>query len=275
MKTLGENLNQVRTKHPLIHNITNYVTVNDVANALLAIGASPIMADECEEVAEMTSITQGLNLNIGTLNSRTIKAMEIAGKRAAKLSHPIVLDPVGAGATPLRTKCAHQLIDLLPLSIIKGNMSEIKALAQGTSLTRGVDVNVADLVTRDNLKECIAFAKSYALETGAVIVITGPIDIVADETKAFAIENGTSMMSSITGTGCMLSAVLCAYCSANKEDLLQAALAGVVSMGIAGEMASSMMQTHEGNASYRMHLIDALNTITPDILESRARYDQY
>lgn len=275
MKTLGENLNQVRTKHPLIHNITNYVTVNDVDNALLAIGASPIMADECEEVAEITSITQGLNLNIGTLNSRTIKAMEIAGKRAAKLSHPIVLDPVGAGATPLRTKCAHQLIDLLPLSIIKGNMSEIKALAQGTSLTRGVDVNVADLVTRDNLKECIAFAKSYALETGAVIVITGPIDIVADETKAFAIENGTSMMSSITGTGCMLSAVLCAYCCANKEDLLQAALAGVVSMGIAGEMASTMMQTHEGNASYRMHLIDALNTITPDILESRARYDQY
>ena len=169
----------VRRKAPLIHNITNYVTVNDCANMLLACGGSPIMADEQDEAVEITAICGGLNINIGTLNQRTIPAMFAAGKRANELGHTVVLDPVGAGASGLRTDTAVQLLEKIQFSVIRGNISEIKTLAFGSGTTKGVDADVADRITEENLDEAVDFAREFAHRTGAVVAITGAIVIVA------------------------------------------------------------------------------------------------
>ncbi|MBR5269181.1 MAG: hydroxyethylthiazole kinase, partial [Anaerotignum sp.] len=148
---LKEMLENVRKTCPLIHNITNYVTVNDCANVLLACGGSPIMSDDVDEAEEISSICGGLNINIGTLNQRTIPAMHKAGRKANELGHPVVLDPVGAGASRLRTQTAKDLIDNVKFTVIRGNISEIKALALGEGGARGVDADVADKVTKENL----------------------------------------------------------------------------------------------------------------------------
>ena len=178
-------LENVRGKCPLIHNITNYVTVNDCANIVLACGASPIMSDDQSEVEEITTICGGLNINIGTLNKRTIESMFLAGKRANALSHPVVLDPVGAGASKLRTETAQKLLEEVKFTVIRGNISEVKTLASGSGTTKGVDADVADKVSEENLDSAVAFAKAFAEKTGAVIAITGAIDIVADGKKAY------------------------------------------------------------------------------------------
>ena len=174
LKTAFENL---RSRCPLIHNITNYVTVNDCANMVLACGASPIMADDAAEVEEITAICGGLNINIGTLNSRTVTSMLLAGKKANQLGHPVVLDPVGAGASQLRTDTAFRLLREVQFTVIRGNISEIKTLASGAGTTKGVDADVADKVTEENLDSAVAFAKAFAARTGAVVAITGAIDI--------------------------------------------------------------------------------------------------
>ena len=202
---LQEMLENVRAKSPLIHNITNYVTVNDCANILLACGGSPIMADDIGEVEEITSLCGGLNINIGTLNQRTIPAMLAAGKRAKALGHPVVLDPVGAGASALRTATALQILEEVRPTVIRGNVSEIKTLALGSGSTKGVDADVADRVTPENLDQMVAFAKDFSARTGAVLAITGAIDLVADPHRAFCIYNGHPDMSRITGTGCQRS----------------------------------------------------------------------
>ena len=165
-------LENVRGKCPLIHNITNYVTVNDCANIVLACGASPIMSDDQSEVEEITTICGGLNINIGTLNKRTIESMFLAGKRANELSHPVVLDPVGAGASKLRTETAQKLLEEVKFTVIRGNISEVKTLASGSGTTKGVDADVADKVSEENLDSAVAFAKAFAEKTGAVIAIT-------------------------------------------------------------------------------------------------------
>ena len=157
-----ECLDSVRENSPLIHNITNYVTVNDVANAILAVGASPIMADEKKEAAEITSICKGLNINIGTLNRNTISSMFAAGKKAQSLNHKILLDPVGAGASTLRTKTALSLINKIKFDVIRGNISEIKTLATGSGKTKGGDANIEDAVSESNLEAAVAFAKNFA-----------------------------------------------------------------------------------------------------------------
>ena len=159
---LKEMLNHVREKCPLIHNITNYVTVNDCANILLACGGSPIMADDAEEAEEITAICGGLNINIGTLNQRTIPAMHLAGKKANELGHPVVLDPVGAGASKLRTNTAKALLEDIHFTVLRGNISEIKTLALGTGGAKGVDADIADKVTKENLPQTVAFAKKFA-----------------------------------------------------------------------------------------------------------------
>lgn len=263
----------VRTRHPLIHNITNYVTVNDCANMVLACGASPIMADDCAEVAEITTICAGLNINIGTLNSRTIDSMLIAGKRANELNHPVVLDPVGVGASALRTSTAMKLINEINFTAIRGNISEIKTLASGSGTTKGVDADVADKVTEENLDKAVAFAKSFAAKTGAVIAITGAIDIVADANTAYCIRNGHPMMSSITGTGCQLSALTAAFVTANSDKPLEAAVAAVCAMGLAGEIAHKRLSPLDGNSSYRNYIIDAIYNMTPAQLEEGAKYE--
>jgi len=268
---LKEMLENVRSKSPLIHNITNYVTANDCANILLACGASPIMADEIEEVEEITSICSGLNINIGTLNKRTIPAMLAAGKKSNELEHPIVLDPVGVGASRLRTDTAKELLEQVNFSLIRGNLSEIKGLAFGKSYTRGVDS--IDFINKENIDTIVDFAKEFAKKTSAVIVITSAIDIVADSETAYCIHNGDAMMSKITGSGCQLSAMMAAYISANKEDTLKAALACVCAMGLCGEIAQKRMSEQDGNSTYRNYLIDAVYNLSPEDLEKGARYE--
>ncbi len=263
----------VRNTCPLIHNITNYVTVNDCANIVLACGASPIMADDKEEVAEITALCAGLNINIGTLNSRTIDSMLIAGKAANALHHPVVFDPVGAGASKLRTETAYRLLEEVQFAVIRGNISEIKTLASGAGTTKGVDADVADRVTEDDLSEVVAFVKAFAAKTGAVIAITGAIDIVADGETAYCIRNGHPMMSSITGTGCQLSAMTAAFVAANPNEPLKAAAAAVCAMGLAGELAHRRLSPMDGNSTYRNYIIDAIYHLTPAQLEEGANYE--
>ena len=266
-------LENVRENTPLVHNITNYVTVNDVANVLLACGASPIMSDEPDDVADITSICGGLNINIGTLNKRSIEAMFIAGKKANELGHVVTLDPVGAGASTLRTKTALELMDKVKFDVIRGNISEIKTLAQGSGTTKGVDADAADTVTEANLDDMAEFAKSFAEKTNAVIVITGAIDLVADDKKCFVIRNGRPEMSKITGTGCQLSALICAYAAANADNKTEAAAAAVCLMGLAGETGFANMKVGEGNSTYRNRIIDAISNMDGKTLKEGAKYE--
>ena len=263
----------VRQKSPLIHNITNYVTVNDCANMLLACGGSPIMADDPEDAVEITAICGGLNINIGTLNQRTIPAMLAAGKRANELGHPVVLDPVGAGASTLRTDTALRLLNEVKFAVIRGNISEIKTLALGSGTTKGVDADVADKVTEDNLDGTVAFAKDFARRIGAVVAVTGAIDIVTDGERAFCIRNGRPEMASITGTGCQLSVLTAAFVTANPDCPLEATAAAVCAMGLCGEIAHRRLTELDGNSSYRNYIIDAMYRLTPAELEKGAKYE--
>jgi len=261
-------LDNTRLKTPLVHNITNYVTVNDCANILLACGASPIMADDVNEVEEITSICNALVINIGTLNERTILSMLKAGRKANALGHPVVLDPVGAGASSFRTATTFQLLKEVKFSVIRGNISEIKTVSMGSGTTKGVDADVSDTVTEDNLRDAIAFAKGLSRKTGAVIAITGAIDIVADSGRAFVIRNGHALMSRITGTGCMLTTVIAAYCAANPEDMTSATAAAVGAMGLCGELAYARLQREKtGTSSFRTYLIDFMSNMDGEVLQ--------
>lgn len=271
---LSDALRRVRESVPLVHCITNYVTVNDCANALLACGGSPIMSDEPADVGDIQAICGGLVLNIGTLNEHTIAGMHAAAARATELGHPIVLDPVGAGASVLRTETAGELLDGYDVKVIRGNMSEMKALAGAAASTRGVDVNPEDAVTDGNLAASAAFAKGLAESADVVVAITGAIDIVADASRAIAIRNGSSIMGKITGAGCMLTCVTAAYAVANPDSALEAVVAAVAGMGVAGEMAAARMQPVDGNGSFRTYLLDALYNINGQALEAVARVEE-
>ncbi len=270
----GEFLDAVRTKAPLVHNITNYVTVNDCANALLACGASPIMSDEPAEVGDITSICGGLTLNIGTLHKASIEAMFVAGRRSAELKHPLILDPVGAGASALRTEVAGQLLDELPITVVRANMSEAKALVSGAARTRGVDVCPDDIVTTKNLSASVAFARDFARKIDAIVAITGAIDIVADANRAFAVRNGTPLQGKITGAGCMLSCLCSAFVVANPHISFEATLAAVVSMGVAGQIAAARMGEFDGNGTFRTYLLDALYLMDGRTLEVEALVEE-
>ena len=270
---LGECLENVRKNGPLVHNITNYVTVNDVANVLLASGGSPIMSDEPEDVEDITTICGGLNINIGTLNQRTIVGMFRAGRKAAELGHTILLDPVGAGASKLRTETAVKLMDEIKFTVIRGNISEIKTLALGSGTTKGVDADVAGAVTEENLDSAIRFVKDFAKKTGAVVAITGAIDLVSDAEKCFVIRNGRPEMGRITGTGCQLSGLTTAFVVANPDNKVEAAAAAVCTMGLAGEIGWSHMQEGDGNSTYRNRIIDAIYNMDGETLEKGAKYE--
>lgn len=270
---LGKCLKNVKEKTPLIHNITNYVTVNDVANALLACGGSPIMSDEPDDVKDITAICGGLNINIGTLNKRSIEAMFISGKKSKEIGNIVLLDPVGAGASKLRTETAVKIMNEIIPDIIRGNISEIKTLALGSGTTKGVDADAADTVTEENLDSMIEFAKSFSKKSGAVIAITGAIDLVADDKKCYVIRNGSPAMSRITGTGCMLSGIATAYAVANPDNITDAVAAAVCLMGLAGERGVSEMKDGEGNSSLRNHIIDAIYNMDADMLTKGAKYE--
>ena len=270
---LGKCLESVKEKTPLIHNITNYVTVNDVANALLASGASPIMSDEPDDVLDITSICGGLNINIGTLNQRSIEAMLISGKKSKEMGHIVLLDPVGAGASKLRTETAFKIMQEIKPDVIRGNISEIKTLAVGSGTTKGVDADAADIVTENNLDLMVEFAKAFSQKAGAVIAITGAIDLVSDSKKCYVIRNGNSLMSRITGTGCMLSGLSTAYAVANHDNITEAVAASVCLMGLAGEIGVSNMKDGEGNSTLRNHIIDAIYNIDAETLNKGAKYE--
>ncbi len=266
-------LGNVRRGVPLVHNITNYVTVNDCANILLACGGSPIMSDDADDVEDITSICGGLNINIGTLNKNTIPSMFLAGRRANALGHPVLLDPVGAGASRLRTETAAKLLDEVKFAVIRGNISEIKALAQGASGTKGVDANEADRVSADNLDSVVAFARAFSRKTGAVIAMTGATDVIVDLSRACVIRNGHPMMSRITGSGCMLSAMTTAFVAANPEQPFEAVCTAVIAMGLCGEIAYGRLGAMDGNSSYRNYLIDAVYRLTAQELKDGAKYE--
>ncbi|QOX63235.1 hydroxyethylthiazole kinase [Anoxybacterium hadale] len=270
---LNTYLANVRLNSPLVHCITNYVTVNDVANVLLACGGSPIMSDEEDEVEEITSICGGLNINIGTLNKNTISSMFLAGKKANELGHKVLLDPVGAGASRLRTETAAGLMKEIQFDVIRGNISEIKTLASGSGRTKGVDADLAEAVTEQSLDGAVAFVKELAKQTGSVIVVTGAIDLVAEGERCYVIRNGRPEMGKITGTGCQLSALITAFITANPDHVLDAAAAAVCAMGLAGEIGWNNMLPGDGNSTYRNRIIDAIYQMDGATLEQGARYE--
>lgn len=266
-------LSAIRSAAPLVHCITNYVTVNDTANVLLAAGARPIMADDPAEAEEIAALCAGLCINIGTLNARTIPAMTAAGRRAHALGRPVVLDPVGAGASRLRTETARDLLCDTHPAAVRGNISEIRALAAGTGTTAGVDASAADAVTEENLAETAAFIRAFAAEHHCIAAVTGAVDIVTDGAGCYAVRNGRAEMSRVTGTGCQLSALTAAALAAAPGRPLEAALTAVVMMGTAGEIAWERMGPGDGNAAYRAKIIDAIYCMDEETLAQRAKIE--
>ncbi len=266
-------INNVHKQTPLVHCITNAVTMNDCANILLACGASPIMADDIREVEEITAICSALYLNIGTLNSQTVDAMMLAGKKSNELGHPIVFDPVGAGASSLRTSVTLELIENVKCSVIRGNVSEIKSITKGVgAATKGVDVGQEDIVTENEIADTVILAQDLSKRTGAVIAVTGEIDIVADSQSAYTIRNGHVLMKKVTGTGCMLTAIIAAFCGANPNQLLNATATAVCAMDICGELAyKKMLDNCAGTSSFRNYIIDEMSNISPSTLSKYAK----
>ena len=260
----------IRQKKPLIHNITNYVSANDCANLLLACGASPIMADAPEEAAQIAAHCDALNLNLGIPNQQKISAMLKAGMQANALNRPVIFDPVGAGASEFRRQAAERLMQEIAFTAVKGNASEIRFLAQGAGTSSGVDADFQ--VTEQTIPEAVQLAKNLAIDTGAVIIMTGQIDIVSDAEHAYMIHGGHAMMKYVTGAGCMLSA-LTAACLAVSDSYLNACASAVCMMGIAGELAAQRMTAQEGNASFRNYLIDAIFHMNHQLLEENANYE--
>ncbi len=265
---ISELIVEIMRKNPLIHNITNYVTVNDCANAVLAIGASPIMADDIGEAADITTISSALVINIGTLNTRTVESMLAAGKKANELGIPVIFDPVGAGASALRNNTTRTILSEIRVSVIRGNMSEISFIAGFSANTKGVDAAEADIKAGDAKAVAIAVARKLQ----CVVAITGATDTISDGKRVSSISNGHKMLSKITGTGCMTTALVGAYCGAGK-DLYTAAVAGVASMGIAGEIAFEKAGTM-GTGSYHAAIIDALSLLDEKTFLERARINE-
>lgn len=263
---LGEraaaNLRNLRKSRPLVHNITNFVVMNYTANALLACGASPVMAHAPEEVEEMVSLAGALVLNIGTLSPDWVESMIKAGKRANERKIPVILDPVGSGATTLRTESSRRLIRELSIQVIRGNASEVLSLAREGSGTRGVD-------SLHGVDEAADAARNLASALHTTLAITGPVDLITDGIRTCRVHNGHEMMSRITGTGCTATVVIGAFLAIDK-DALAAAATGLAYFGLAGERAA---ETAKAPGSYQTALLDALFTIDPEALERGARIE--
>ena len=267
----GEYLENVRRMRPLVHNITNYVTVNDVANALLAIGASPIMADAPQEALEVAELCDGMNLNMGTFSSERLQAMQLAGEHANRLNKPVVLDPVGIGSIARRKQGAERLRCRVRFTAIRGNLSELRSLAMGCVSGGGVDAARKDMLTEETQKETAAFLADFSRFYSCISVVTGSTDIVTDGTKTFLIRNGRPEMRQVSGTGCMLSGILAAFLAANSGHQTEASAAAAAAMGIAGEIAWERMAEGDGNAAYRSRIIDALYHLDGTVLDRRIK----
>lgn len=240
----------VRNTSPLVHSITNYVVMNNTANALLAVGASPIMAHAHEEMKDMVSISGALVINIGTLDEYWVESMRIAITQAENLNKPWILDPVGAGATPYRNEVLKELISFHP-SVIRGNASEIMALAQMSAQTKGVD-------STHKTEEAIDAALHLNQTTGAVICISGATDTIVHQEKLVYLSNGDPLMARVTGMGCTATALIGAFCAAFPSDLQEATVAAMALMGVAGQQAALQAK---GTGSMQMHFLDALSAV--------------
>lgn len=264
-KQAAELLTALRAKVPLVHNMTNYVTVNDVANAVLAIGASPIMADDLAEVQDIAGISSALVLNIGTLNSRTVESMLAAGKKANECGIPVILDPVGAGASPLRNETTRRILNEVKLAVLRGNLSEVSFVAGLAVSTKGVDSSEADAGN-----DPAVVAKAAAKKLGCVVAVTGAVDVITDGTRVVKIANGHPMLSKVTGTGCMTTALVGA-CAGAGTDYLTAGALGVAAMGIAGELAFEAAGV-KGTGSFHIAIIDALSRLDAPLFTERVRF---
>jgi hydroxyethylthiazole kinase len=256
---------RVREKKPLVHHITNYVTVNDCANITLAIGASPIMADAIGEAADIAAIADALILNMGTLNERTIPSMLAAGKSANQHGKPVVFDPVGAGASRLRNETAETLLREVTMSVIRGNISEIRFVAGLRATTKGVDASANDAEETDALQT----AKIAAEKFRCVVAVTGKTDVVTDGKKSALIENGHVMLSTLSGTGCMCASLIGSFCGA-CDSAFDATVAALLVMGIAGEIACDRAG-ERGNGSFHAALHDAASLMDGKTLAERAK----
>lgn len=256
-------LARIREEKPLIHNITNYVVMNFTANTLLAMGASPVMAHAPNEVEEMVSLARALVINIGTLSDPWIDAMLLAGEKANARGIPIVFDPVGSGATSLRTGTTRRIVRDLKLAIIRGNASEIVSIGSSGTVTKGVD-------SLHDVDQVAEMAKATARQTGSVVAVTGKVDLITNGTRVIRCSNGHPLMGRVTGTGCAATAAIAAF-AAVTPDAMEAAAAGLAFFGLAGEMAAA---TAQSPGSFMIALIDALYNMTPEDLQTRALLEE-
>lgn len=276
LEKINQTLTQIKEKNPLTHCITNTVTINDCANASLAIGGSPIMAEDIEEVEEITTIASALVINIGTLTKLQIESMKLSAKTANKTDTPIILDPVGVGVSKLRNDTTIDLIENYDIATIRGNISEIKAIAKLTGLidenntAKGVDVNIDDIITEENIEANGRIIKELAAKLNTTILASGPIDILSDGKTTVAIYNGDDMMPLITGSGCMLSTIV-GSCVGGSSPL-EGSLVAILAMNIAGEKARAKVdEKDEGTGSFRAYLIDYLYKTDAESLASESK----
>lgn len=256
-------LARLRETRPLIHNITNFVVMNFTANILLAAGASPVMAHAENEVEEMVGFAKALVLNIGTLTDDWVEAMIKAGKKATSLGVPIILDPVGAGATTLRTNAAKRILAETKVSVVRGNASEILALAGAQAHTKGVDA-------ADSVDQATEQAIRMARELGVPVAITGPQDLITDGKRVIRVTNGHPLMGAVTGTGCGATAVIAAFCGVDPDPVIAAATA-LAYYGLAGERAAAGAA---GPGSFVPRFLDSLYNLTPAELERDAQINE-
>ena len=257
-------LDEVRRRPPLVHNITNYVVMNYTANALLALGASPVMAHAIEEVEEMAGLADALVLNLGTLSPPWIESMLAAARVAARRGLPVVLDPVGAGATRLRTNTAHRLLETRSITVVRANASEVRALAGQFTRVRGVDA-------ADPVESARDAALKLSGQYQVVVAMTGPEDYITDGRRAIGVANGHPLMARVSGTGCVASALTGAFC-ARSPDAWTAAAGSLLVLGLAGELAA---QANPRPGTYAVGLLDSLDEINADIVKTRARLVRY
>ncbi|MBI6874559.1 hydroxyethylthiazole kinase [Clostridium aciditolerans] len=257
----------VKSKKPLIHCITNPISINDCANMVLAVGAKPIMAEHPLEVAEITSVSESLGVNLGNITDIRMESMLISGKTALEKKIPQVIDLVGVGCSKLRLDYAKKFISECRPSVIKGNMSEIKAICGIKSSAKGIDVGTCDVVTEENFDENIEMLKVLSLQTGSVIAVTGVVDIITNGTHTYLITNGCEMLSMVTGTGCMLTALIASYIS--SKSILEGTVLAIALMGICGELS----QYVKGTGSFRTELIDNMFSISDDMIIKKIRYE--
>ena len=249
----------------MVHSITNNVTINDCANIILAAGGTAIMAQDEREVEEITSHAQALVLNMGAVRAQ--EAMLRAAKIAKRNGRPVVLDPVAAGASTLRREMCSRLLSENLVSVIRGNASEVRALAAGTEQETGVEASALDSVTEDNSQESAAWLRSFSRRTGAVVMLTGAMDVITDGTRTAVVRGGSAYLRRITGAGCMLTSLTGVYCGANPDTLLEAAVTASEVMKHCGETAEARVRKEmEGTASFRTRLIDAVSLLSADEL---------